>query len=54
MKSNQNLENQNKALEMEVKVSQQIIVRMKGENETLKKGKNVAHKDISNLKKIKF
>ena len=49
MKMNQNLENQNIALEMEVKASHKIIARMKGENDTLKKGKNVADKVITNL-----
>ena len=44
MKCNQNLENQNIALEMEVKASQKIIVRMKGENENFKKGKDVQTK----------
>ena len=49
MKTNENLENQNIALEMEVKASHTIIARMKEENDKLKKGKNVAEKVIKNL-----
>ena len=39
---NEKLENQNIALEMEVKTSRKIIARMKEENEKFKKGMNVA------------
>ena len=49
MERNENLENKNVALEMEVKASQTIIVRMKGENEKFKKGKIVADKVIKDL-----
>ena len=49
MKMNENLENQNIGLEMEVKASQKIIARVKGETEHFKKGKNVADKVIKNL-----
>ena len=50
MKTNENLENQNIALEMEVRASHKIIARMK-ENEKFKKGKNVAEMVIQIYKK---
>ena len=49
MKMNQHLENQNIAFEMEVKASNKIIARLKGENEKFQKGKNVADMVIKNL-----
>ena len=46
MKMNKKLENENIALEMEVKASHKMIARMKSENEHFKKGKNVSDKVI--------
>ena len=46
MKMNKNLENENIALEMEVKASHKMIARMKSESEDFKKGKNVSDKVI--------